>query len=87
MLTPVLFRNLSAAPLILSLQAASFAVVLGGMVLDNVFLWPDVGLKQDSWAVFRKAGCVLTAHSIWHIAALVAGVLNVVAREVAFAEV
>ena len=86
-LTPVLFRNLSSAPLILALQAASFTIVLCGMVLDSVFQWPDSGLKKDSWAVFRGVGCVITAHSIWHVAALVAGVLSVVAREVAFAEV
>jgi hypothetical protein len=57
------------------------------MVLDSVFQWPDVGLKKDSWAVLRGVGCVITAHSIWHVAALVAGVLSVVAREMAFAEV
>ena len=86
-LTPALFRNLPSAPAVVTLQAVSFVSVLGGMLLDSVFQWPDVSMQKGSWAVFPRFGCVVSAHSLWHVAALAAGVLSVAAREVAFAEV
>lgn len=83
-LTPALFRNLECAPTVIALQGSSFAVVLVGMLLDSVRHWPDAAL---AWSAWPKLGCIVTAHSLWHIAATTAGVLTVVAREIAYSEV
>jgi predicted membrane channel-forming protein YqfA (hemolysin III family) len=84
-LTPALFRNLDAAPTVVALQVSSFLLVVGGMVLDCVLCWPDAALPK--WAVWPNLGCVVTSHSLWHVAASTAGVLTLVAREIAYSEV
>jgi hypothetical protein len=84
-LTPALFRNLECAPTVVALQVSSFVIVLGGMLLDRPLSWPDVSMPK--WAVWPRLGCIVTAHSLWHVAATTAGVLTVIAREMAYYEI
>ena len=86
-LTPALFKNIPFAEAVIALQVAGFLIVLGGMVLDSVLVWPDKTVQKDSWAAWSGFGCVITAHSLWHVAATLAGVCAVVAREIVFREV
>lgn len=86
-LTPALFRNVESAEVVLVLQAAGFLIVLAGMVNDSILVWPDTRVKKNSWAAWPNFGCVITAHSVWHVCATVAGICAVAAREVVFSEI
>lgn len=73
-----------AIPVII-LQAVGFAFAVGGMLLDRVLEWPNGALVEGRHACCypNGCGCILTAHGVWHIIAIVSAVCTVVAREYA----
>ena len=86
--TPALFSNAKeVAGSVIALQMSGFAVLVIGMILDNLVVWPDLYLKRGKQYGFpiscKPCGCVMNAHAIWHILAIVGAGLQVVAREVA----
>jgi hypothetical protein len=75
---------------ILGLQAAGFFMLSFGMYIDRVLMWPDTSLAAavDTQVVpmctqCTQCGCVMTAHSLWHIVAILSIALTCVAREYA----
>lgn len=75
-----------AIPVVL-LQAVSFVFAVGGMLLDKIFEWPNRALVEgrQAYCYPNPCGCVLTAHGVWHLIALVSAACNVIAREYALA--
>ena len=67
-----------------------------GLVLDNIAIVPDLWYQRraaradapagrrpgDLWFHNRKCGCICTAHAFWHVAALLATVVQAAGREV-----
>jgi len=75
---------------ILGLQAAGFLVLSFGMYVDRVLMWPDVSLAAAADTEILPActqcascGCVMTAHALWHIVAILSIALTCFAREYA----
>ena len=75
-----------AIPVVL-LQAVGFVFAVGGMLLDKILEWPNRALVEGRQACCypNACGCVLTAHGVWHLIALVSAACNVLAREYALA--
>lgn len=75
-----------ATPMVI-MQLIGFFLAVTGMALDNVFEWPNEALVEgrQSCCYPSSCGCVLTAHGIWHIVAIVSAAFTVVAREYALA--
>ena len=76
--------------IILGLQAAGFLMLSFGMYIDRVLMWPDTLLAAaaDSNVIpactqCTQCGCVMTAHSLWHVVAILSIALTCVAREYA----
>lgn len=87
---PQLFRIFDDQDVVLvvSLQAVSFVMIIGGMCLDNLLVWPDIGISQGKGPSFlssKKLGCVCSSHAIWHLLAVCASVWSVASREAAIA--
>ena len=74
---------------ILGLQAVSFLVLSFGMYVDRVLMWPDTSLAAANRPEFPACiqctgcGCVMTAHSWWHVIAIASIALTCFAREYA----
>jgi len=88
--TPAILSQLDGdhAGIILALQISAFSIVLFGMVLDSVLVWPDRSLARGAkipCVSFKYCGCGISSHGIWHVLAGVAAVMAVVAREYALA--
>ena len=86
--TPAIVSQLGGdhAGIILALQIFAFSIVLFGMILDSVLMWPDRALSRGAkipCVSFKYCGCALSSHGIWHVLAGVAAVMAVVAREYA----
>lgn len=86
-LTPVLFKNIPSAYTCLSLLCVAFAVLLLGMMNDAFITWPGRWTtSSDRLRTLSRCGYLLTAHGIWHVAAIIAVVCQLCAREIAFGE-
>ena len=73
-----------AAPVI-GLQSVGFVLLVGGLLLDKVLEWPNGSLVRGKHACCypNSCGCVMTAHGVWHLIALVSALCTVIAREYA----
>jgi hypothetical protein len=87
-LVPVAVNNLGdSAGVVIALQTSSFTVLLLGMISDYLVGLPDSALakgEKPCCTVWPRAGCIITSHGLWHVAAFVGAALAVSAREVAF---
>ena len=66
------------------------ALLVLGMFLDNVVLYPDAfKINEDAPPKFltltKPCGCICTSHAIWHMVALLSIVVNTVGSEYALA--
>lgn len=86
-ITPAVVESSLNTGLLLGLQVCALVVVTSGMVLDNIGRWPDAiwhtSPRGVPWTSFPRLGCMIDAHGLWHIVALVGAVLSAVAREYA----
>jgi len=99
-MVPAAWRNLSplASSTLIICNGASLGVLILGLLLDNVLLWPDVlyedaakrQTQKPSWALGachnKSCGCIMTSHAWWHVFSLVSVLVLTVGREVAIAE-
>ena len=89
-LIPAAFTNLStrSAMVLVLCNGISLVLLIAGMGIDNVLVWPDV-LYQSSAEKpnchSRSCGCIMTSHAWWHVFSLVSVVVLTVGREVAIA--
>ena len=66
-----------------TLESVALILLIVGMSIDNLFVWPDVSYAKGErfGCSNKKCGCFVTAHSLWHIFAFVAALLSAGARE------
>ena len=71
-----------------ALQGAGFALLVFGMVLDRLLLWPNQALAQGKadCLVHKKCGCVMKSHAIWHVLAVLSAALASAGREYALSK-
>jgi predicted membrane channel-forming protein YqfA (hemolysin III family) len=86
--TPSLFNELGEnnASVILAIEIACFIMLALGMLIDNAWIYPDNNLaagKGPNCLSCPSAGCVGSAHSLWHILAVLAAVKGAFSRELA----
>ena len=97
MLVPAAVRNLTAlgASTLIACNAVSLSMLIAGLLLDNVLIWPDklyeeAAKRKDQapWLIChnRSCGCIMTAHAWWHVFTLVSVLVLTVGREVAISE-
>jgi predicted membrane channel-forming protein YqfA (hemolysin III family) len=82
--TPSVLENSLDAWLILGLQAGALALIVAGMMLDNVSGWPDFSWhkgKKVPCTSFPHLGCFVSSHGIWHVLAVLGAVMTAIARE------
>ena len=99
-MVPAAWRNLTplASSTLIICNGVSLGMLILGLLIDNVLLWPDI-LYQDaakrktqkpSWALgachSTRCGCIMTSHALWHIFSLVSVLVLTIGREVAIAE-
>ena len=98
-LVPAALRNLSstAAATLIVCNGVSLILLIVGMYIDNVLLWPDK-LYEDAakrfdqkrappWVCHNTScGCMMTSHAWWHVFSLISVVTLTVGREVAIFE-
>lgn len=96
-LVPVAYANLRNDLATLSVVAnlVGLLMLTAGLVLDNIAIVPDLWYQRraarpsalkghrigDLWFHNRKCGCLCTAHAFWHVAALLATVVQAAGRE------
>lgn len=94
---PAAFANLThfAAVSLVVANGTALLLLIAGLLLDNVLVWPDViyndarkrrGQKPWLFCHSTQCGCIVTSHAIWHVFTLVSVVLQTVGREIAIAE-
>ena len=95
LLVPVGFANLrrESAVLILICNSISVALLVLGLLLDNVAIQPDLSYEDAFYLQKKRSipcnsrtlGCICTSHALWHVATLLSlGVLTV-GREIVIA--
>ena len=94
---PTAVRNLTptASYTLIVCNGVSLLLLMAGMFLDNVMMWPDIlyedafkrRLQKPSWTCHNTGcGCIMTSHALWHVFSLVSVVTLTVGREVAISE-
>jgi len=78
-------RNVNSGSIVVYFAAtsATFVLLVGGMLLDNVFVVPDRIYRKEFLCHSKRAGCVMTAHAWWHVLAVIAVAVSTLGREVA----
>ena len=80
------------AEAVLVLQVCGGVAIAFGMLIDNVWVWPDTAIEKDSSSelcIIRgnngrfPGGCIVNAHAIWHLIAVLGTAFGLVAREIA----
>lgn len=85
---PSLYANFGStnATTIFLLEIACLLLLVIGMTVDNVWLFPDEQLaagKGPKFLVCKSCGCIGTSHAIWHILSVIAAVKGAGSREFA----
>ena len=85
---PSLYSNFGStdATTIFLLELACLLLLVIGMSVDNVWVYPDTLLaagKGPKFLVCKSCGCIGTAHAIWHILSVIAAVKGAGSREFA----
>lgn len=86
--TPSLYDELGTAnaSVVLGIELACFALLATGMLVDNAFAYPDENLaagKGPNCLACPNAGCVGSAHALWHVLSVIAAVKGTASREYA----
>jgi predicted membrane channel-forming protein YqfA (hemolysin III family) len=79
------FDNANAIVLLL-IEVAAVALIVLGMTLDSLWVFPDDALaagKGPKSLACTSCGCIASSHSIWHVISVVAAVKAAVGRELA----
>jgi len=81
----VMTLGVDVAVPVIALQTVGFVLLVGGLMLDKILEWPNGSLVKGEHACCypNACGCVLTAHGVWHLIALVSAACAVTAREYA----
>ena len=85
---PSLYSNFGSrdATVIFLLELSCLALLVGGMLVDNLYVFPDVSLSRGRGPKFlacTSCGCIGTSHSIWHAFSVVAAMKGAASREFA----
>ena len=85
---PSLYSNFGStdATTVFVLELACLLLLVIGMVVDNVWVFPDDALAAGTgpkFLVCKSCGCIGTAHSIWHVLSVIAAVKGAGSREFA----
>lgn len=85
---PSLFNNFDTtdASVIISIEVVAVIIVVLGMTIDGVYVYPDNLLAQGKgprWCVCKPCGCLGTSHAIWHGLSVLAAIKAAAAREYA----
>jgi predicted membrane channel-forming protein YqfA (hemolysin III family) len=97
MIIPAAFCNLTtfAAVTLVVANGTALLLLIAGLLLDNVLVWPDVlyndvnkrkGQKPLLLCHNTRCGCIMNSHAWWHVFTLVSVVLQTVGREIAIQE-
>ena len=95
-LLPAAWANLSysASSTLVLCNAISLGLLIAGLLIDNLLIWPDVLLQDEAKRLGKKpallcystgCGCVMNSHGWWHVFSLVSVVVMTFGREVAIA--
>ena len=85
---PSLYNNFGTqnATTILLLELGCLALLVVGMFVDNLVVFPDKALSEGrgpKFLVCRPCGCIGTSHSIWHLFSVAAAIKGACSREFA----
>jgi predicted membrane channel-forming protein YqfA (hemolysin III family) len=85
---PPLYTNFGTrdATTILLLELGCLALIVVGMLVDNLIVFPDKSLAQGKGPKFlacTSCGCVGTSHSLWHLFSVAAAIKGACSREFA----
>ena len=97
LIIPTAFANLTtfAAVSLVVANGSSLMLLVAGMLLDNVLMWPDTlyndvgkrkGQKPALLCHSARCGCLMSSHAWWHVFTLFSVVLQTVGREIAIQE-
>lgn len=78
--------GVETASILLGVEVAGLLIVIFGMSLDTLFVWPDSYLargKGPRWMVCTGCGCVANGHALWHILSVIVAIKGALAREYA----
>jgi predicted membrane channel-forming protein YqfA (hemolysin III family) len=93
---PLAYANLThnSATTMTLCNAAAVGLLVLGLLLDNVVIWPDISYEKQYYdrkppSLFchnRSCGCITTSHAIWHLATCLSVGILTVGREVVLAD-
>lgn len=91
---PCAFENLSpsAAMVVLGCNGASLALLIVGLVIDDVLQEPDLSMQKHpppAWTQLcysKTCGCIASSHAWWHFLSLVSVAVLTCGREIALAD-
>ena len=92
LLIPVALQNLSgeAAYVLVFCNGASLGLLIIGLLIDNMLVWPDVLYRRGKMPPLqchsKECGCIMTSHAFWHVFSLFSVVILTVGREFAIAD-
>lgn len=97
MLIPSAWRTLSvdASAVLIACNAVALLMLIIGMLLDNVFLWPDVAVEEAfkrnkqrpvCLCHSERHGCIMTSHALWHVFSLLSVLVQTFGREYAISD-
>lgn len=87
-LMPAAVTNLprDMAIVIIACNGSSLVMLILGLLLDNVLVWPDVWYEQGRLPTIKchsqECGCLLSSHAIWHLLSLFSVIVLTVGREI-----
>jgi predicted membrane channel-forming protein YqfA (hemolysin III family) len=90
-LIPATFQNLTydMARVLIIGNTISVLLLVGGLLLDNVLVWPDVwyqsGRVPSTICHSKEMGCICTSHAWWHLLSLFSVVALTAGREIVIA--
>lgn len=96
-IVPTAVRNLTftASSTLIVCNGISLLLLMAGMFIDNVLMWPDIlyekapkrRSRKPQWTCHNTGcGCIMTSHALWHVISLVSVLTLTVGREVAISE-
>jgi len=85
---PSLYSNFDSrdATVIFLLELGCLGLLVIGMLVDNMAVYPDIALSSGKGPTFlacTSCGCIGTSHAIWHAFSVVAAVKGAFSREFA----
>jgi len=85
---PTLYNNFGTqnATTILLLELGCLALLVIGMLVDNLVVYPDKALssgKGPKLLVCKPCGCIGTSHALWHLFSVAAAIKGACSREFA----